>query len=103
MKRMILALVFVAVPLAAQNQALGAPVAEGGTLERATTQASQTEDKGGLSFTVTDESEWADLGVAIPAFATHLDTQTPANSHGISALGGELARVIKRSDEPRVG
>src|SRR5690606_9466124 len=51
-------------------------------------------DEGGLSFTVTDESAWQDLGIAIPAFATNRDQPTPANSQGTSALGVELARVI---------
>lgn len=52
------------------------------------------EDEGGLSGTVTDESAWQDLGIAIPAFATNRDQPTPANSQGTSALGVELARVI---------
>ena len=94
MKRMILALAFMAAPLAAQNQDLGAPVAEGGTLETAATQASQAEDEGGLTFTVTDESAWAELGVAIPAFAADRDVATPANANGTAALGREVARVI---------
>src|SRR5690554_3360955 len=48
----------------------------------------------GLTGRVTDESEWQDLGIAIPAFAADRDGPTPANSQGTSALGVELARVI---------
>ena len=52
------------------------------------------QDQGGLTFTVTDESAWQNLQVAIPAFATDRDQPTPANSNGTAALGLELARVI---------
>jgi TolB protein len=48
----------------------------------------------GLSVTVTDESEWQDLGIAIPAFATNRDQPTPANAQGTAALGAEISRVI---------
>ena len=51
-------------------------------------------DEGGLSLTVTDESDWQDLGIAIPAFATDRDMETPANAQGTAALGREIARVI---------
>ena len=78
----------VATPAMAQQQA---PT----TLTIPRTEApQQVEDTGGLTFTVTDESEWQDLGIAIPAFATNRDDPTPANSQGTEALGVELARVI---------
>ena len=48
----------------------------------------------GLSVTVTDESAWQNLQVAIPAFATDREQPTPANANGTTALGLELARVI---------
>ncbi len=48
----------------------------------------------GLAVTVTDDSAWADLGIAIPAFATNREGPTPANSSGTTALGLELARVV---------
>ena len=51
------------------------------------------EDEG-LSGTVTDESAWQDLGIAIPAFATNADRPTPANAQGTGALGVELSRVV---------
>jgi TolB protein len=53
-----------------------------------------TEDDGPLRGTVTDDSAWQDLGIAIPAFATNRDEPTPANAQGTQALGAELARVI---------
>ena len=55
--------------------------------------AAQPEEEG-LSGTVTDESAWQDLGIAIPAFATNADRPTPANSQGTGALGVELGRIV---------
>ena len=76
----------VAAPLAAQNAA-PAPAAA--------VPAPSTDDQGGgLEVTVTDESAWQDLGIAIPAFATNANVATAANTQGTSALGEELARVI---------
>ena len=48
----------------------------------------------GLSGSVTDESAWQDLGIAIPSFATNRETSTPANAQGTGALGLELSRVV---------
>ena len=74
-------------PLAAQNQDLGQPVAEGGEVE--------TVDEGeGLNVNVSYEGRLDDLGIAIPAFAADRDVPTPANANGTGALGRELARVI---------
>lgn len=56
--------------------------------------AVEGEDEGPLRGTVTDDSAWQDLGIAIPAFATNRDAPTPANASGTQALGAELARVI---------
>lgn len=79
----------------AQQQDLGEPLAEGGNVETTGTDASAEEsDEGGLTFTVTDESDWEDLGIAIPAFATDQNRPTPANANGTEALGAEVARVI---------
>ncbi|MEO6040519.1 MAG: Tol-Pal system beta propeller repeat protein TolB [Croceibacterium sp.] len=75
-----LALMTVAAPLAAQP---APPVA---------VQPAPNED--GLSGTVTDESAWQDLGIAIPSFATNADQPTPANAAGTGALGLELSRVV---------
>jgi TolB protein len=59
-----------------------------------TVEVAPTEDEGGLQVTVTDESAWQDLGIAIPAFATNSDQPTPANAQGTGALGLELGRVV---------
>ena len=72
-----------AIPAAAQD----APAAA------AELQVPPAEEEG-LSGTVTDESAWQDLGIAIPAFATDADRPTPANSQGTAALGVELGRVV---------
>ncbi len=76
--------VFLSVPAAAQEVA---PPASSAT-------TAEGQDEGGLTFTVTDENAWQDLGIAIPAFATNRDQPTPANAQGTGALGVELARVI---------
>src|SRR3546814_13123676 len=87
MQRLLAGLLFVtAAPIAAQD--LAQPATEGGEVE------TTCQDEGGLTGSTTDESEWADLGVAIPAFATDRDAATPANANGTAALGREVARVI---------
>jgi len=48
----------------------------------------------GLSGSVTDESEWQDLGIAIPAFPTNAMLPTAADGGNTEALGRNLARVI---------
>ncbi|MEO6387195.1 MAG: Tol-Pal system beta propeller repeat protein TolB [Croceibacterium sp.] len=75
-------LCLIAVPAAAQNAPVVPPES-----------VLQGEDQG-LSGSVTDDSAWQDLGIAIPAFATNANTPTPANSQGTAALGNELARVV---------
>ena len=75
----------------AQNQDLGDPVGEGGAAE---TVAIDGDGDGPLRGTVTDESAWQDIGVAIPSFATDRNQPTPANADGTEALGREVARVI---------
>ena len=88
------ALALGAAPVAAQNQDLGEPLADGGDVETVFEEASQDDDAGGLTGSTTDESDWEDLGIAIPAFATDRDVSTPANASGTGALGREIARVI---------
>ena len=72
---------------------IGAPVAAQELPEPAPTEAPATEDEG-LTLTVTDEKAWADLGIAIPGFATDADQPTAASSQGTAALGRDIARVI---------
>jgi len=56
-------------------------------------QVPEIEDQG-LSGSVTDDSAWQDLGIAIPAFATNAERPTAANAQGTGALGVELGRVV---------
>ena len=51
-------------------------------------------EEGGLSGTVSDENEWQDLGIAIPAFATNADVPTQASSGSTAATGVAVAEVI---------
>ena len=51
-------------------------------------------DDGGLSGSVTDESEWQDLGIAIPAFPTNAVVSTAAEGGNTEALGKNVARVV---------
>lgn len=48
----------------------------------------------GLSGSVSDESDWQDLGIAIPAFATNADVPTATSAGSTGALGFSLAQVI---------
>lgn len=52
------------------------------------------QDDGGLTGSVTDESEWQDLGIAIPAFPTNASTPTAAEGGNTEALGRNVARVV---------
>ncbi|MDT0574926.1 Tol-Pal system beta propeller repeat protein TolB [Croceicoccus sp. F390] len=54
----------------------------------------QEAPAGGLTGSVSDESEWQDLGIAIPAFPTSANVATPASPRNTEALGRELARII---------
>ena len=88
MKKLIFTtLALIASPLAAQNQDLGEPMAEGQEVET-------IEEEEGLSGSVSFEGNLDDLGIAIPAFATDRNVATPANASGTEALGLEMARVI---------
>ncbi|MDF8332630.1 Tol-Pal system beta propeller repeat protein TolB [Novosphingobium cyanobacteriorum] len=51
-------------------------------------------DEGGLTGSVTDESEWQDLGIAIPAFPTDQPVPTAAEGGNTEALGRNVARVV---------
>lgn len=48
----------------------------------------------GLSGSVSDESDWQDLGIAIPAFATPADVPTQTSAGSTAALGFSLSRII---------
>lgn len=57
-------------------------------------QPASPAEEGGLSGTVSDENEWQDLGIAIPAFATNADVPTQASSGSTGATGVAVAEVI---------
>lgn len=73
----LIALVF-AMPLAAQTPQPASPPAE----------------DTGLSGSVSDENDWQDLGIAIPAFATNADVSTQTSAGSTGALGVSLAQII---------
>lgn len=54
----------------------------------------QSAEEAGLSGTVSDDSEWQDLGIAIPAFATNANVPTPTSAGSTAELGHALAQVI---------
>ncbi|NVE95972.1 Tol-Pal system beta propeller repeat protein TolB [Altererythrobacter lutimaris] len=91
MKKLILLVVaLIASPLAAQNQDLSTPAPEGGEVET----VFEDEETGGLTGSTTDESDWQDLTIAIPGFATDRDVPTAASNDGTAGLGKDIARVI---------
>ena len=67
----------------ASPQASPQPVAQGAA-----------DDDGGLVGSVTDESEWQDLGIAITSFATDQDVPTGTNAGSTAALGRSMSQVI---------
>jgi len=87
---------FNALLLAAAAALLPLAAAAQETLPPAATPPAEdtVSQEGGLNVTVTDESEWQDLGIAIPAFATNQEQPTPANAQGTTALGQALAEVV---------
>ena len=84
--------VMVCTPVCAQDLGAAPPVAK--SVESVATEQGEGAAEEGLSFTVTDESKWQDLGIAIPGFATDADRPTPANASGTGALGRELGRIV---------
>lgn len=79
--------------LAALAMLFGAPLAaQQSTPTPQPTQAVPAEE--GLSGSVSDESDWQDLGIAIPAFATNADVPTATSAGSTGALGYSLAQVI---------
>ncbi|MDE1467717.1 Tol-Pal system beta propeller repeat protein TolB [Aurantiacibacter sp. D1-12] len=84
----VIALLFSA-PVAAQDD-----LDPSGMDEQEPVATADQDDDGPLRGTVTDDSAWQDLGIAIASFATNDDVPTPANASGTAALGLELARVV---------
>lgn len=93
MKQLIVSLAVSVVAMPAMAQDLGERPPEAQPIEEVADSSVQDESEG-LSFTVTDDSDFDDLGIAIPAFATDRNAPTPANASGTTALGLELSRVV---------
>lgn len=74
-------------PVAAQDGPL-APVPQPGA------PAEEVADDGGLTGSVSDESEWQDLGIAITTFATDRDVPTQTNAGSTAQLGQAISQVI---------
>ncbi|EGD57950.1 translocation protein TolB [Novosphingobium nitrogenifigens DSM 19370] len=57
-------------------------------------QAANAASSGGLTGSVTDDSAWRDLGIAIPSFPTDRPVATGAEGGNTEAVGRNLARVV---------
>ena len=68
-------------------------VAQQASVPSSTASQAPAEDEG-LTGSVTDESEWQDLGIAIPAFPTNASVATAAEGGNTEALGRNVARVV---------
>lgn len=82
MRNLILLAGLVSVPLAAQQTTLPSSAAP------------QVVDEEGLTGSVSDENEWQDLGIAIPAFPTNESVATAAEGGNTETLGRNVARVV---------
>ncbi|MFK4874207.1 Tol-Pal system beta propeller repeat protein TolB [Novosphingobium sp. ZW T3_23] len=56
--------------------------------------AAPVDEDGGLQVTVSDDSDWQDLGIAITTFATDADVPTGTNAGSTAALGRALSQVV---------
>lgn len=77
--------------LPAQAWAQDGPAVRTDTAPSTVGQADADE---GLTGTVTDTSDWQNLGIAIPSFATNAEVSTPAGPGNTTALGNAVAEVI---------
>ncbi|GGD45298.1 Tol-Pal system beta propeller repeat protein TolB [Aurantiacibacter arachoides] len=87
----LLAVVLAPLPAAAQTSDLNPAANREVTVPQDITVE---QDDGPLTGTVTDDTPWQELGIAIASFATSSDVATPANAQGTGALGLELARIV---------
>jgi TolB protein len=85
-RRFVLTFAIATLPIAAFAQAQPAPASKA--------KQSAPVEADGLTGSVTDESEWQDLGIAIPAFPTNQPVPTAADGGNTEALGRNLARVV---------
>lgn len=84
--RLALAFAIAALPCAAMAQQQQLPASD--------VPQAAVQEEGGLTGSVSDESEWQDLGIAIPAFATNAPVATAAEGGNTEALGRNLAQVV---------
>jgi len=56
--------------------------------------AATAPEDAGLTGSVSDETPWQDLGIAIPVFPTDADTPTQTSAGSTAALGRQLAQII---------
>lgn len=63
-------------------------------VQRPSESAAGSDLNGGLQVTVTDDSEWQDLGIAITTFATDRDVPTRASAGSTADLGREISQII---------
>ncbi|MDE8650225.1 Tol-Pal system beta propeller repeat protein TolB [Novosphingobium album (ex Liu et al. 2023)] len=84
-----------AVPATAQDAPAAAtsPAATASPDAGPDTGVAVAED-GGLTGSVSDESEWQDLGIAITTFATDADVPTRTNAGTTADLGRALSQII---------
>lgn len=82
-----------AVPASAQQAAPAKPATTKPAPAPAASATAAPADEG-LTGSVTDDSDWQDLGIAIPTFPTNEMVPTPAEGGNTEALGRNLARVI---------
>jgi TolB protein len=52
------------------------------------------QDNGVLTGTVSDDTAWQSLGIAIPSFATNADVPTAASAGSTAQVGRAIAEVI---------
>ena len=74
-------------------------VAQQASVPSSTASQAPQEDEG-LTGSVTDESEWQDLGIAIPAFPTNASVATAATGGNTEALGRNVARYAMERFAP---
>ena len=80
-----------AAPLAAQT---ASPAPTITAAPAGTPAVAPAPDEGGLTGSVSDETPWQDLGIAIPAFPTDADKPTQASAGSTAALGKAMAQVV---------
>lgn len=74
--------------------AAGLMLTVSGTAFAQTAASAAAAPSDGLEVTVSDDSEWQDLGIAISVFATDADVPTRTNAGSTAALGRAISGVV---------